>query len=1238
MTRTPAPRRLGRLPAVAATALAVAASAALAVPVTATVGPAASAAVAAPTAAPTTGTPALTAATYADPPTSVRPMYRYWMPLAYTDDEVLRQELRDMAASGAGGVEIAPFGVPGAGNQTNAFLEQYGWGTPAWAHKMEVITAEAAELGLVVDQNLGPQYPPTVPTLNSFNQREAEQKLIFGREFNPAGSTRSGALPAPTVAPPNVTTQLCGPAAPGDEVLKVNSLGGYAPGDTVTVGAGGTAEKVVVSALGDRTATCADLSVSPLRNAHAVAEAVVTVARTTRLKTLVAQCAAACDATTPAPVQLVPSSVTDVTAQVRGGRLDHTFPAGNGNPWVVIDLVQTASGLVAQRNGYTATQPNYVPDHWSRGGVQIQTNFWDEHILTPKVRANLRKIGSGAVFEDSLELGETQKWTWGLLQQFEKRRGYDPTTLLPALAGAGIQGSGTPAFELAGIGAQVREDYRQTLSDLYVERYVAPMQEWAEGHGLNYRAQSYGVPISTSAAGAVAGIPEGESLNFWNGTLGAEQNYRAVSSGAHLSGKNVVSVECCAVFQGGYRSSLAGPYVGGQFGQGGDGTQVGGKYSQGLLDSIYTSYAGGVNQLVWHGYAYRDAPVGVGTSGRDGSWPGYHPWDIFGAISVNDEFGPRQASWPDYAPVNDSLARDQLVLRQGRATVDLGVYYEDLGLAGASVGTQQPVQHLLGTGSATSKAGYTYEYVAPDFLADPELEVEADGGLFADRSDHAALLLNNQTTLSVATAERLRDLAADGLRVFLVGGLPTTTTGAKPGGAALATVVDQLLAQPTVEHVADEADLPAALVAAGIRPTVTPEEPTAALGLVRREADGVSYDFVHNRSGETVEQRLTLTGTGRPYLLDSWTGEITPIAEYTTGDGTVTVPVEIAPYDKVVVALAGTTAAPAPAPAVHAVDSTGDVRAAGDALTLRAGADGQYVTRLSNGATRTTTVSGLTAARGLDTWSLVAQTWTPGAQQWTTVKTDQPAVGLSAREDGTLPSWRDVTSPVDLSQSSGVGTYTTTVELPATWKAATDGAYLALGAVLDSASVTVNGTSVVVDQADRDRIDLGKNLRPGTNTIVVRVATTMFNAVRKSGDSNYQLPAWQEAGLRGPVVLSPYRDTAIPVSTTPPTPPVPPSQPAKATTTKLAVTPKRVTAGKRAVATVTVSSRASGQVRIRVDGKVVRTVTVTRGRARVSLPRLRVGRHRVRAEFLGTTAWKPSASKRVVVKVVRKRR
>jgi hypothetical protein len=1175
----------------------------------------------------------LSRASFVDPPTSVRPMYRFWMPLAYTDDDELRSELRDIEAAGGGGVEVSPFIVPGAGHQTNAFLAQYGWGTPAWEHKMEVITDEAADLGLRVDQNLGPAYPPTVPTLNSFNQPQAEQQLIYGREFDPAGSSRSGVLPAPATAPPSVTTKLCAPAAPGDDVLHVEKLGGFAAGDTITVGSGATAEKVTVTALGDRAATCGDLSISPVVNAHAAQETLVDIARTTRIRTLVAQCTTACTAGATGSVTLDPSSVVDVTGQVTGGQLDYTFPAGNGNPWVVIDFLQTASGLIAQSGGYTETQPNYVVDHWSRGGVQVQTNFWDENILTDSVQANLDRIGGGSVFEDSLELGSTQKWTWSFLQSFESLRGYDPTLLLPALAGAGIQGTATPAFDLAGVGPQVREDYRQTLSDLYTTKYVAPMQRWAKSHGLQFRVQSYGAPIASGDAAAAAGIAEGESLNF-NGDSAhrlAEEDYRVLAGGAHAGGRNIVSTECCAAFLGNYRSSVAGPNVGGQYSQGGDGTQVGGKYSQGLLDSIYQAYAGGVNQLVWHGYPYRDAPAGVGSAGRDGSWPGYHPWDIFGVLNVNDEFGPRQASWSDYASVNDSLARTQLVLRQGHSTSDLAVYYEDLGLSGNSVGVQQPTQHLLATDSATSSAGYTHEYLTPGALG--KASADADGGLLADSSDYDALVLNNQTTMSVANAKRLLALAEDGLRIYVIGEAPSTTTGAGPDPAQLDGVVADLLAQPSVTQVAEESELPSALAGTGIRPAVTPSSSGSALGLARREADGATYDFVYNRSGSTVETDLTLSGSGTPYTLDTWTGRITPVAHYTSAGARVTVHLQIAPYDKVILALAGPSAGFGATPKVHAIASTGDVRSTnGTGLALRASEDGTFTTRLSDGTSRTTLVSGLAASRPLNEWTLRAQTWTPGENQYTTVKTDQPDVAVTAGQDGRLPSWREITGAVDLSTSSGIGTYTTAVDLPTTWKG-TDGAYLTLGDVLDTATVTVNDRPVVVNQSDRGRIDLGKTLHAGANTITVRVATTMFNAVRKSGDGNYQLPAWQRTGLMGPVVLTPYRDTVLP-------PQPKPTAGKAATRTTLRVMPRPVPAGRRATVVVDVWSALAGvegRVQVKVDGRVRRTATITKGHLALRLPKLRAGAHRIRAVFVPSPSYEGSASTIVRIRVVGRR-
>jgi hypothetical protein len=173
-----------------------------------------------------------------------------------------------------------------------------------------------------------------------------------------------------------------------------------------------------------------------------------------------------------------------------------------------------------------------------------------------------------------------------------------------------------------------------------------------------------------------------------------------------------------------------------------------------------------------------------------------------------------------------------------------------------------------------------------------------------------------------------------------------------------------------------------------------------------------------------------------------------------------------------------------------------------------------------------TSVSGLAGPQRLDAWTLQAQTWSPGANAYTTAKTGLEPFPLNADGDGRLAPWRTITAPVDLSRASGLGTYTATVSLPSTWTE-TDGAYLDLGDVLDTARVTVNGVEITVNQSDRGRIDLGRTLRAGENTVVVRVATTMFNAVRATGDSNYQLMDWQRTGLQGPIVLTPYREVAL---------------------------------------------------------------------------------------------------------------
>ena len=179
--------------------------------------------------------PALTAATFADPPAVVRQKYRWWWPGAYLDDQEIRDELHDIASHGGGGVEVAYFTPPGGGSNPN--LRTYGWGENEFAKKLNVSLQAAKENGLELDSTIGARWPTMVPSLSNFNQPAAQKKLIFGSEFVAPGATRTGPMTATTdSAPPTVTTTLCTPVTPGDGELAVANVNNLRAGDQISMG------------------------------------------------------------------------------------------------------------------------------------------------------------------------------------------------------------------------------------------------------------------------------------------------------------------------------------------------------------------------------------------------------------------------------------------------------------------------------------------------------------------------------------------------------------------------------------------------------------------------------------------------------------------------------------------------------------------------------------------------------------------------------------------------------------------------------------------------------------------------------------------------------------------------------------------------------------------------------------------------------------------------------------------
>ena len=121
-----------------------------------------------------------------------------------------------------------------------------------------------------------------------------------------------------------------------------------------------------------------------------------------------------------------------------------------------------------------------------------------------------------------------------------------------------------------------------------------------------------------------------------------------------------------------------------------------------------------------------------------------------------------------------------------------------------------------------------------------------------------------------------------------------------------------------------------------------------------------------------------------------------------------------------------------------------------------------------------------------------------------------------------LKAWPDIP---ELANASGVGTYTTTVTLPPSWKPGSS-AILRLGQAMDTVRVTVNGQEAGVDQISTT-VDVGPYLKVGANTLVVRVATTLNNRLAALFPAVATRGHVQANGLVGPVVLTPYGEAAV---------------------------------------------------------------------------------------------------------------
>lgn len=387
-----------------------------------------------------------------------------------------------------------------------------------------------------------------------------------------------------------------------------------------------------------------------------------------------------------------------------------------------------------------------------------------------------------------------------------------------------------------------------------------------------------------------------------------------------------------------------------------------------------------------------------------------------------------------------------------------------------------------------------------------------------ERQAFKALIVRANDTMTVEGATYIAKYAHDGLPVIFTGGTPGAKFwGHNATGAAYVNSTLQSLTSLENVHSVPYEGLATSLASIGILPRTRVSANSTWYTQWRDDSqNGMTYIYLYNDAtgitfpGGSTTGNITIAASGSPMLYDAWTGEITPIREFTVENcSSITIPLTIAGNQTVIIGIK------------HGA------RGCPSANEPPAGSVG-----MSAGSQSVKSTRGL-APFTLGPWNLTVEAWSPPADllpfNGLTIKTN------SSYNLDSLVSWRNIPN-ANLTNVSGRGYYTTTFQwAPAAHGNAT-GAIIDLGSIVHFARVFVNGARVPPLDPVQARADIGPYLQEGTNTVEVVVATNLINVIspfwgeqRASGGapnnfgSGYLGPApIQDYGLIYPVVVHPY--------------------------------------------------------------------------------------------------------------------
>jgi len=549
------------------------------------------------------------------------------------------------------------------------------------------------------------------------------------------------------------------------------------------------------------------------------------------------------------------SDVIDLTSKMRpDGTLAWTPPAGK---WVVLRMGYSLLGVTnhpASPEGTGLEVDKLNPEH-VKAYMDAYLDSYKSAVGTLMGARGLRFLIS-----DSWEAG-AQNWTDRMMQEFTKRRGYDPHPWLPALVGRVVESAeATDRFLW---------DFRRTLSDMLAEYHYDQITAILKQRGMGHYGESHESGRAFIGDGMEAkrtnDVPMSAMWTQQPGVNAEQHGYNAdireSASVAHLYGRQFVAAESLTAGSGAWAWSPAT-----------------------LKPTADKELAMGLNRFVIHTSVHQPlVDKGPGLSlGPFGQW-----------FTRNETWAEQAGAWITY------LARSSFMLQQGRFAADVAYYY----------GEDTNVTALFGDKAPSVPAGHNFDYVNADALV--HLFSVADGQLATPSGmRYRVLALDpNSQHMSLPVLRKIRELVAAG--AIVAGPKPIGTPSLSDDATEFRRLADELwgTGPGTGEHptgkgrVIGDGTLAEVLSRVGVPPDfehTKPRPDTSLLAVHRVLPDGDLY-FVNNRGDRDENVDATFRVTGKEAEL--WyadTGLREPVS-FRVANGRTTVPLHLEPWGTVFV-------------------------------------------------------------------------------------------------------------------------------------------------------------------------------------------------------------------------------------------------------------------------------------------------------------------------------------------------